>query len=102
MIERALRPRLDLCLTEPPPTRQQMAFTMDQDYASLQITVFKMCHPHELGMRDHLKQRYSDHVRDVCARAVALLAGKQGIRLAVALFGVWKSFMMYAERTRRV
>ena len=97
MIERALRPRLEMCLTEPPPTRQQMAFTMDQDYASLQITVYKMCHPHELGMRDHLKQRYSDHVRDVSARAVALLAGKHGTRLAVAFFGVWKSFKMYAE-----
>ena len=97
MIERALRPRLDMCLTEPPPTRQQLAFTMDQDYASLQITVFKMGHPHELGMRDHLKQRYSDHVRDVSARALALLAGKQGGRLAVAFFGVWKSFMMYTE-----
>ena len=48
-------------------------------------------------MRDHVQQRYSDHVRDVSARAVALLAGKRGIRLAVAFFGVWKSFKMYAE-----
>ena len=40
MIERALRPRLDMCLTEPPPTREQLAFTMDQDYASLQITEY--------------------------------------------------------------
>ena len=49
-----------------------------------------------------LYKRYSDHLRDVSARAVALLAGKQGIQLTVALFGVWKSFMMYAKFTRGI
>ena len=99
MIERALRPRLDLCLTEAPPTRQQLAFTMDEYSRTLHTAVYKVCQldtPETPGMTD-LNQRYSDHVRDVSARAVALLAGKQGTQLAVAFFGVWKSFKMYAE-----
>ena len=95
-----------MCLTESPPTRQQLAFTTvfgvaGSEYTTLYNTVYAMRWEKRNSSKEICK-RYSDHLRDVSERAVALLAGKQGIRLAVALFGVWKSFMMYAERTRRV
>ena len=96
-----------MCIAESPPERKQFLITTDE-YSSLYTTVYTMC-TQKRGVQDapnnftqDLYERYCDHLRDVSARAVALLAGKQGIRLAVALFGVWKSFMMYAERTRRV
>ena len=104
VLDQALRPRAALCVTESPPTRQQLAFTMDE-YTALYNTVYAMRFPARVDDGPIIKdlcKRYSDHLRDVSERAVALLAGKQGIRLAVALFGVWKSFMMYAERTRGV
>merc|ERR1719171_715203 len=97
VLESGLRPRAEMCIAESPPERKQFLITTDE-YSTLYTTVYDMCiqrSPNDFTQ--DLYKRYSDHLRDVSARAVALLAGKQGIRLTVALFGVWKSFMMYAK-----
>lgn len=105
VLESGLRPRAEMCIAESPPERKQFLITPPDsfEFSSLYTTVYTMST--QKGPNDFtqdLYKRYCDHLRDVSARAVALLAGKQGIQLTVALFGVWKSFMMYAKFTRGI
>ena len=67
-----------------------MTMTTDE-FSSLYTTVYDMCTQRSPNnFTKDLYKRYCNDMRDVSARAVALLAGKQGIRLAVALFGVFR------------